>query len=93
MERNNDAEREARNKANQNWALLHLADIDENPDLNEGFAELNGDQMYALNKKGKAKDPDKKLKDNIKTLIILAVLVAALYAFLTVMDCLSRAPM
>ncbi|MBR4889536.1 MAG: hypothetical protein IKU17_10370 [Clostridia bacterium] len=93
MERNNDAEREARNKANQNWALLHLMDMDNDPDFDEGLAELNGTQMYALNKKGKAKDPDKKLKDNIKTLIILAVLVAALYAFLTVMDCLSRAPM
>jgi hypothetical protein len=68
-------------------------DMDNDPDFDEGLAELNGTQMYALNKRGKAKDPDKKLKDNIKTLIILAVLVAALYAFLTVMDCLSRAPM
>ena len=86
MGRNNDFEREARNKANQNWALLHLMDADESPDIREGFAELDGDQMYALQQKGKAKDPDKKFKDNIKTLIILAVLIAALYAFLCLMS-------
>ncbi len=82
MERNNDAEREARNKANQNWALLHLVDADESPDVNEGFAELNADQLHALRKD---KDPDKKLKANIKTLIILAALVAAVYIFLSFM--------
>ena len=82
----NDAEREARNKANQNWALLHLVDADESPDVNEGFAELNPDQLHALRKdKGQAKDPDKKLKDNVKTLIILAALVAAVYVFLSFM--------
>ena len=82
----NDAEREARNKANQNCALLHLVDADESPDVNEGFAELNPDQLHALRKdKGQAKDPDKKLKDNVKTLIILAALVDAVYVFLSFM--------
>ena len=93
MTRNNDAEREARNKANQMWAVAHLADMDESPMFEEGLAELNPQQLHSLRRdKDQAKDPDKKLKDNIKTLIILAVLVAALYALLSLGHYYSTLP-
>ena len=86
MTRNNDAEREARNKANQTWALLHLMDVDTSPEMDEGLAELNSQQWFVLHKdKHHAKDPDKKLKDNIKTLVILAILIAGLYILLSIL--------